>query len=236
MGVTFCRFCFMVGTLCDCHPEVSSAPTSYRNPPRHSYAAKTTVTSTSASTSAVGVPTAADPPPGYAMLPPSMDASCQFVGWGWCGKGGDHRKNVVQVPGLCQVWPQLNPQWPVIPAVPEAAQSTPYRQQVPAPWVPQPNTGTRLCTAVETARPSTTASSTTSTTTSNTTSTASDMEAGTRERSRERSSLRESRDQPSLESRSRSSTRGSRKRRRGIYSWNPMDDLDRYIPRAGRWT
>ena len=56
------------------------------------------------------------------------------------------------------------------------------------------------------------------------------MEAGTRGRSRERSSLRGSGDQPPLERRSRSSTRGSRKRRRGVYSQNPMDDLDRYIP------
>ena len=75
MGVTFCRFCFMVGTLCDCYPEVSSAPTPFWNPPQYSYAAKTAVTSTSASTSTVGGPTAADPPPGYTMLPPSMDAS-----------------------------------------------------------------------------------------------------------------------------------------------------------------
>ena len=120
------------------------------------------------------------------------------------------------------MWPRLNPQWPVIPAVPGATQSTPYRQQVPVPWVPQSYTGTRLRTAVETTRPSTT--------TSTTTSTASDMEAGTRGRSRERSSLRGFGDQPPLERRSRSSARGSRKRRRGAYSQNPMDDLDRYIP------
>ena len=34
--------------------------------------------------------------------------------------------------------------------------------------------------------------------------------------------------------RSRSSTRGSRKRRRGVYSQNPMDDLNRYIPLGWR--
>ena len=62
MDVTFCRFCFMVGTPCDCHPEVSSAPTPSQNQPRHSYAAKTAVASTSGSTSNIGVPTAADPP------------------------------------------------------------------------------------------------------------------------------------------------------------------------------
>ena len=75
MGITLCQFCFMVGTCCDCYPEVSSTPTPFWNPPQYSYAAKTAATSTSASTSTVGVPTAADPPPGYAMLPPSMDAS-----------------------------------------------------------------------------------------------------------------------------------------------------------------
>ena len=75
MGITFCRFCFMMGTCCDCYPEVSLTPTPFWNPPWYSYAAMTAVTSTNASTSTVGAPTAADPPPGYAMLPPSMDAS-----------------------------------------------------------------------------------------------------------------------------------------------------------------
>ena len=125
MGVTFCRFCFMVGTCCDCYPEVSSTPTLFWNPPRYSYAAKTVVTSTSASTSTVGVPTAADPPPGYAMLPPSMDASLPsktaslLVGAG-VGRGAIIERMLARPTGLRQVWPQLNPQRQVISAVPEA--------------------------------------------------------------------------------------------------------------------
>ena len=227
MGVTFCQCCFMVGTCCDCYPKVSSTPTPSWNPPRYNYAAKTTVTSTSASTSTVGVPPAAETPPGYAMLPPSMDASllskiASLLVKAGVGRGATIERMLARPTGLCQVWPQLNPQRQVIPDIRGATQATPYRQQVPVPQVPRSNTGTRLCTAVETTRPSTT------------TSTASDMEAGTRGRSRERFSIRGSRDQSPLERRPRSSTRGSRKRRRGVYSQNPMDDLNRYVPSGWR--
>ena len=119
------------------------------------------------------MPNAADPPPGYAMLPPSMGASLPSNTTSLLAGVGVGRVMITQrmlsrPPGLHQVRHQLNPQRPVIPAVPEATQSSPYRQQVPAPWVPWPDTGTRLCTAAETTQPSTT--------TSTTTSTASDME------------------------------------------------------------
>ena len=109
-------------------------------------------------------------------------------------------------PGLHQVWPQ----------------STPYKQQVPAPQLPWPDTGTRPRMAAATTQISTTTSTAPSTT--------SDMEVDTRGRSKERSSFRESTDEPSVRRRPRSSTRGLRKRRRGIYSRDPMDNLDRYVP------
>ena len=96
MGITFCRFCFMVGTCCDCCPEVSLAPTPFWNPPRYSYAAKTAVTSTSASTSTVGVPTAADLPPGYAMLPPSMDASLPSITASLLARAGVGRGAIIE--------------------------------------------------------------------------------------------------------------------------------------------
>ena len=152
MGITLCQFCFMVGTCCDCYPEVSSTPTPFWNPPQYSYAAKTAATSTSASTSTVGVPTAADPPPGYAMLPPSMDASlpsktANLLVRAGVGRGKILERMMARPTGLHQVRPQLNPQWRVISAIPEATQATPYRQQVPTPQVPQSDTSTRLRTA-----------------------------------------------------------------------------------------
>ena len=65
--VTFCWFCFILGGYCRCHPEVPQVHTPLWNPPRvatsYSYAGMAAATTTSASTSMVGVPTAADPPP-----------------------------------------------------------------------------------------------------------------------------------------------------------------------------
>ena len=72
-NITFCQFCFILGGYCRCHPEVPQAPTPLWNPPGYSYATMATVTTTSASTSMVGVPTVADPPPGYPTLPLPMD-------------------------------------------------------------------------------------------------------------------------------------------------------------------
>ena len=72
-NITFCWFCFTLGGYCRCHPEVPQAPTPLWNPPGYSYTTMATVTMTSASISMVGVPTVADPPPGYPALPLSMD-------------------------------------------------------------------------------------------------------------------------------------------------------------------
>ena len=72
-NITFCQFCFILGGYCRSHPEVPQAPTPLWNPPGYSYATMAAVTTTSASTSMVGVPTVADPPPGYPALPLPMD-------------------------------------------------------------------------------------------------------------------------------------------------------------------
>ena len=72
-NITFCQFCFILGGYCRCHPEVPQAPTPLWYPPGYSYATMAAVTTTSASTSMVGVPTVADPPPGYSALPLPMD-------------------------------------------------------------------------------------------------------------------------------------------------------------------
>ena len=72
-NITFCRFCFILGGYCRCHSKVPQAPTPLWNPPGYSYATMAAVTTTSASTSMVGVPSVADPPSGYSALPLPVD-------------------------------------------------------------------------------------------------------------------------------------------------------------------
>ena len=224
-NVTFCWFCFILGGYCRCHPEVPWAPTPLWNPLGYSYATMAAVTTTSASTSMVGVPTVADPPPGYpalslpmdTTLPPKATNLLAGVGVGR-GKALQTMLAVVRPPGPRQVRPQSDIQQQATSVRQKATQATPYKQQVLPPQVPRPAAGARPCTAVATTQASTT------------TSTASGIEAGARGRARERSSPRGSRDQSTCGRRPRSSTRGSRKQRRGIISRNPMDDLDNYVP------
>ena len=227
--ITFCQFCFTMGSCCKCYPEVSQAPTPFWNSPEYSYATMATVTSTSASTSMVCVPTIVDPPPGHPRLPLSMDTTLPskavnlLAGAGvGRGKAINRMLALARPTGLRQVQPQSAIQQQIISAIQEVTQATPYKQQVPAPQVPRSDAGTRLHTAVATTQANTS------------TGTASGIEAGTRGRSRERSLPRGSRDQSPCERRSRSSTRGSRKSRRGVYSQNPMDDLNQYVPSGWR--
>ena len=224
-NITFCWFCFILGGYCRCHPEVPQAPTPLWNPPGYIYATMAAVTTTSASTSMVGVPTVADPPPGYPALPLSMDTTSPpkapnvLAGAGvGRGKAMQTMLATVRPQGPRQVRPQSAIQQQGASAGQEATQATPYKQQVLLPQVPRPAAGTRLCTAAVITRASTI------------TSTASGIEAGARGRSRERSSPRGSRDQSTHGRRPRFSTRGSRKQRPGIVSQNPMDDLDNYVP------
>ena len=205
-NITFCQFCFVLGGYCGCHPEVPQAPTPLWNPPGYSYATMATVTTTSASVSMVGVPTVADPLPGYPALPLSMDttlppkAANLLAGAGvGRGKAMQTMLATVRPPGPHQVRPQSAIQQQAASARQEATQATPYKQQVLPSQVPQPAAGTRLHTAVAITQ------------TSTTTSTASDIKAGARGRSRERSSPRGSRDQSTHGRRPRFSTRGSRK-------------------------
>ena len=222
-NIAFCQFCFILGGYCRCHPEVPQAPTPLWNPLGYSYAAMAAVTTTSASTSMVGVPTVADPPPGYSALPmdmtlpPKATNLLSGVGVGR-GKALQTMLATARPPGPHQVRLQSAIQQQAASARQEVTQATSYKQQVLPPQVPRPAAGARPRTAAVTTQASTT------------TSTASGIKAGARGRARERSSPRGSRDQSTRGRRPRSSTRGSRKWRQGIISQNPMDDLKNYVP------
>ena len=154
----------------------------------------------------VGVPTVADPPPGYSALPMDMTLPLEATNL-LAGAGAGRRKALqtvwatIRSPSPHQVRPQSAIQQQATSARQEATQATPYIQQVLPPLVPRPAAGARPRTAAVTTQASTT------------TSTASGIEAGARGRSRERSSPRGSRDQSTHGRRPRSSTRGSRKRK-----------------------
>ena len=182
-NITFCWFCFILGGYCRCHPEVPQAPTPLWNPPGYSYATMATVSTTSASTSMVGVPTVADPPPGYPALPLPMDTTLPpkatnllaSVGVGR-GKALQTMLATVRPPGPHQVRPQSDIQQQATSAGQEVTQATPYKQQVLPPQVPRPAAGARPRTAAAITQASTT------------TSTASGIKAGARGTARERSS------------------------------------------------
>ena len=157
----------------------------------------------------VGVPTVADPPPGYPALPLPMDTTLPLKATNPLAGVGVGRGKVLQMmwatirsPGPHQVQPQSAIQQQATSAGQEVTQATPYRQQVLPPQVPRPAAGARPCTAVVTTQASTA------------TGTASGIEAGNRGRSRKRSSPRGSSDWSSHRRNTRSSTRGSRK-----HSW-----------------
>ena len=95
----------------------------------------------------------------------------------------------------------------------EAGQVTSYRQQV---YLPQHTTGVQTATTKASTAPSTIQGH-------------DEMARGSKD-ARGRSSSRGPQGQ---NRRDRSSTRGSRKHRRGIYSDNPMDDVSNYV--ASRW-
>ena len=205
-NIPFCWFCFVLGGYCRCHSEVPQAPTPLWNLPEYSYATMAAVTTTNASTSMVGVPTVADPPPGYSALPLPIDttlppkATNPLAGIGvGRGKALQTMLDAARPPGPHQVQPQSAIQQQATSARQEVTQATPYKQQVLLPQVPQPAAGVRPHTPAATTQASTT------------TSTASGIKAGARGRARERSSPRGSRDQSTHGRRPRSSTRGSRK-------------------------
>ena len=153
-NITFCWFCFVLGGYCRCHPEVPQVSTPLWNPLGYSYATMAAVTTTSASTSTVGVPTVADPPPGYSTLTLPMDTTLPPKATNPLAGVGVGRGKALQImwaaarpPGPHQVQPQAAIQQQAASAGQEVNQATTYKQQVLPPQVPQPAAGARPCTA-----------------------------------------------------------------------------------------
>ena len=91
----------------------------------------------------VGVPTVADPPPGYPALPLSMDTTSPPKATNLLASVGVGRGKAIQTmlatvkpTGLHQVRPQSAIQQQVASTGQEVTQATPYGQQVPTPQVP----------------------------------------------------------------------------------------------------
>ena len=105
----------------------------------------------------VGIPTVADPPPGYPALPLPMDVTLPpkatnllaGVGVGR-GKALQTMLATVRLPGPDQGRPQSDIQQQAASAGQEATQATPYKQQVLPPQVPWPVAVARPLTAVVT--------------------------------------------------------------------------------------
>ena len=204
----YCRHCFGVGQRCQCSAIPHQAPgltSALWTPPTASYAAMVSSTETTASTSAAGVTHPSCPPPGMPpleamdMLPaPTTENLLATAG---VSRGGRTRAQpqIPIAPGLCQMRPRMPQQQAPTPGRQEATQATPYWQQVypPRRAAPKPN-----------ATPSA--------------SQGHEEPAREDEGARGRSSSRGPQDR---QLRKRSSTRGSRKCRRGVPSSGLMDEM-----------
>ena len=214
--VRYCRHCFRVGQKCRCSaiPHKAPSPTSALwTPPTVSYAAMVSSTETTASTSAAGVTPPSYLPPGIPPLEP-MDmlpapTSENLLATAGVGRGGRTRSQprTPTTPGICQTRSRVPQQQVPTPGRHETTQATPYRQQVYPPRCATPKPSTAPSTSQGREEP-----------------------AREDEDARGRSS---SRGPQGRHQRNRSSTRGSRKCRRGIQSDDPMDDMSNYV--ASGW-
>ena len=220
--VRYCRHCFGVGQKCRCSaiPHQAPGPTSALwTPPTVSYTAMISSTKTTASTSAAGVTRPSYPPPGMppleamdTLLAPTMENLLASAG---VGRGGRTQSQLrtPTAPGICQARPTAPLQQAPAPERQEMNQATPYQQQV---YPPQHTTGVGHATPKPSTAPST--------------SQGREEPAREDEDARGRSSSR----WPQSQCRkNRSSTRGSRKCRRGIPSDDPMDEMSNYV--ASGW-
>ena len=214
--VRYCRHCFGVSQRCRCStvPHQAPGPTSALwTPPMVSYVAMVSSTETTASTSAAGVTHPSYPPLGMPpfeavdTLPaPTMENLLATAG---VGRGDRTRTQprTPTTPGICQTRPRVPQQQVPTPGRHEATQATPYWQQV----YPPRSTTPKLSTAPSTSQ-------------------------GPEEPAREDEGARgtsSSQGPQNQQWRNRSSTRGSRKCRRGIQSNDLMDKMSNYM--ASGW-
>ena len=225
--VGFCHLCYTLGSNCGCSRATHQAPRAYGDqalwvPPKPSYALMASSTITTTRTSLRGVSPTAGPPPGFPArgAPLPMDVSPAQKSYNLLVQAGVGR-------GL---WPQfaVGPTWPRTPGAMglhqeqpsalcqqaaasgshEVTPATPYQQMVHPPW------------QVRFASPVTKAEATTS----QSQSVAERGRSQTREHGGHQEQASHSRGR-----KDRSSTQGP-KRRRGITSKDPMEDLMDFIP------
>ena len=214
--VRYCRHCFGVGQKCRCSTIPHQAPgltLALWVPPTVSYVAMVSSTETTASTSVAGVTHPSYPPPGMPpleamdMLPaPTTENLLATAG---VSRGARPRSQLgtPTAPGICQMRPRMPQQQMPTPGRQEVTQATPYQQQVYPPQRATPKPSTTLSTSQgheELAR----------------------EYEGTRGRS-------PSRGPQDRQQRNRSSTRGSRKRRRGVQGSGLMEKMSNYV--ASGW-
>ena len=220
--VRYCCLCFRVGQKCWCSSIPRQTPgqtLALWTPPMMSYVAMASSTKTTASSSAARVPPPRYPPPGLpplepmdTLLAPTLENLLATAGVGR-GSRGRSQPSTPTAPGICQMRPTAPQQQTPTPGRQETNQATPYWQQV---YPPRCTMGVQMTTP----KPNTTPGP----------SQGCDEVAGGSEDTRGRSS---SRGPQGRHRRDRSSTRGSRKHRRGLHSDNPMDEMSNYM--ASGW-
>ena len=230
-GVGFCCLCYTVGGSCRCSRAAPQAPPSYRDQalwatPLPSYASMASPMITMASTSMRGVLSTSGPPPGFPArgVPTLIDVSPTSQSYNLLaqvgvGRGlwpqsapGSARPQAPGATSLCQECPPASRQLATTSGSHEVTPATPYQQAV------HPPQQVRFASPV--------------------TKTETTMSQGQSVATRGRPQSRECGSRQALAShsragRDRSSTRGPRKRR-GITSENPMDDLMNFIPSGWR--
>ena len=222
--VKYCHLCFGVSKKCRCSNVPHQTPSqalALWTPPTISYVTMASSTETMASSSVGGVPPPRYPPPGLPPVHPALmdtlpaSTSENLLATAGVGRGGRGLRQpwTPTAPGLHPVQSTGPQQWMPTPGRHEAGQVTPYWQQV---YPPQHTSEVWTATTKASTIPST--------------SQGRDEMARGGEDARGRSSSRGPQGQ---NRRDRSSTRGSRKCRRGIYSDNPMDDVSNYV--ASGW-
>ena len=214
--VRYCRSCFGVGPGCQCSAvprQVSGPMAALWAPPTLSYSAMVSSTETTASTSTAGVtpPSHLHPRDPAVKLMDTLPPLTMENLLATAGVGRGHKPQtpprIPTAPGLHQTRPKMPQQQVPTPGRQEAMQVTPYRQQVFPPKRPAPKPSATSSASWDQGGP-----------------------AGEAGGARGRSS---SRGPQERWGRSRSSTRGSRKRRRADPNDSLMDKMANFV--ASGW-